>query len=407
MKKINIFLIGLLVMIGFSACQNDELVTINPKAETGEISFVLNKSQYKDLTYVLDENNNNMNMDVFTCSQPDYGFTAAVTYYVQASFNENMTDSVELGSSINGESVAINVKEMNKALLQLYKGTMPNPTVERTVYIRLKAVVSTSTSTPLDKELTVKPLFSNIESVKIHPYFMEDLVTYDKAKSLKYWYVIGLGDGAWTNSEAGVGASLVPLSVVDGSKYDSEGNGTFSYTGYIKASQGFKVIHVLGSWDTQWGNNGSEGINNPAPKSTTFEPSNFKVPEDGYYTITLNSITNTMVIEPAAITPTIYNTVGLIGEMTSWGSDVVLSKFQTDNNHVWYTEYTFAANSQCKFRANAGWDTNWGTPSAIEPDPLFSAVGLGKMGGKNMIKEAGTYKVIFNDIDGFYTFIKK
>ena len=30
-------------MVGFNACQEDELVTINPLAETGELTFKLNQ----------------------------------------------------------------------------------------------------------------------------------------------------------------------------------------------------------------------------------------------------------------------------------------------------------------------------------------------------------------------------
>lgn len=406
MKKLNIILISLFVALGFYSCQTDEIIKINPAAEDGTLPFVLNNSQYSNFTFVLDEANNSSDMDALTAQQPDYGFTAAVTYYIQASFTQDMKDSVELASSVQGEKVAINVKDMNKAMLALYKGTMPNPTVAKDVYVRLRGVVSSSTATPLISTPTVKSLYSNAVKINVKPYFMEDLVSYDKAKKLLPYYIIGyIG---WNNDADHLGSELVPLGVVEGSKYNSDGQGTYVYTGYFEASKSFKLIRDVGSWNEQWGNKGGEGITNPINKAIAGEePSNFKVPADGFYTITLNSITNVCTIEANTITPTAYSSMGLIGAMTGWGSDVVMSAYQTTNNHVWYTTYTFASESQCKIRANGGWDVNWGTPSSIEPDPAYSFVGLGKQGGKNMVQAAGTYTVIFNDITGCYYFIKK
>ncbi|MGB4341516.1 MAG: SusE domain-containing protein, partial [Dysgonamonadaceae bacterium] len=212
MKKINIILSGILFMAGFYACQEDDLVTINPLAETGELTFKLNQPKYADYIYVLEEVNNDKDMDTLTCAQPDYGFTAAVTYHVQASFHEDMTESVELATPVNGEKVPVNIKDMNRAILTLYSGQMPNPPTVVEVYVRLKAIVSTATPTPLDTIPIVKPVYSNVIKLNILPYFMEDLTSYDKAKNLVFWYIIGLGDKNWTNDPSGLGVSVVPLS---------------------------------------------------------------------------------------------------------------------------------------------------------------------------------------------------
>lgn len=169
-------------MAGFYACQEDDLVTINPLAETGELTFKLNQPKYADYIYVLEEVNNDKDMDTLTCAQPDYGFTAAVTYHVQASFHEDMTESVELATPVNGEKVPVNIKDMNRAILTLYSGQMPNPPTVVEVYVRLKAIVSTATPTPLDTIPIVKPVYSNVIKLNILPYFMEDLTSYDKAK---------------------------------------------------------------------------------------------------------------------------------------------------------------------------------------------------------------------------------
>ena len=198
--------------MGFYSCQKDEIVTINPAAEKGTLTFVLNKTQYDNFTFVLDDANDGLDMDAVTTQQPDYGFTAAVTYYIQASFNQNMKDSVELLSSVKGERVAINVKDMNKAMLQLYKGTMPKPTVARDVYVRLRAVVSDATPTPLTTVKTVKSLYSNAIKLNVKPYFMQDLVPYYQAKKLMPYYIVGYN--CCDNCIAVLGSNLTPLSVV-------------------------------------------------------------------------------------------------------------------------------------------------------------------------------------------------
>lgn len=47
---------------------------------------------------------------------------------------------------------------MNKAMIALHGGILPDPVVTKDVYVRLKAVVSEATNSPLnDSVATVKP----------------------------------------------------------------------------------------------------------------------------------------------------------------------------------------------------------------------------------------------------------
>lgn len=202
------------------------------------------------------------------------------------------------------------------------------------------------------------------------------------------YYIIGMADGTWTNSAAGLGVSIYPMSVVSGNKYNTSGDGEFTFTGYFQASKGFKLIRDIGSWTEQW------GMTNGVYTHNTGD--NITVPTDGYYTITLNSITNTMTMIPTLLTPTSYTKIGLIGAFNSWGTDVVMTPAETTNNHIWYTTQTFTSDGGCKFRANGAWTTSWGGNSF--------PVG---MSGGDIPAKAGTYKVMFNDVDGCYYFIKQ
>lgn len=398
MKKINIVLL-VTIFIGFlSSCADEEVgPVINPAAEDGSLTYVLNQTRYTDFTYVLEAANSGLNMDALTTTQPDYGFSAAVTYYVQVSFNEDMNEFVELPSSVQGENVALNVKEMNSAIFDLYQGEMPNPSIERDVFLRLKAIVSNATKTPLVTEPTVKPLYSNVIKLSVLPFYVQNLKPFNMVPVLNPYYIIGYM--GWDNSTGGLGSNLIPMGVVEGSVYNDEGNGIFAYTGYFEASKTFKLIGVVGGWNEQWGNSDSDGIDNPVHNDGG--SSNFKVPEDGYYTVTINSITHKVTIENKSITPKVFDNMGMVGAMTDWGNnpDVAMTPYQDVNNHMWYAEYTFTSDSECKFRYNSDWGDNWGAGTF--------PVGIATPGGSNIPVEAGTYMVFFNDIDGTYTFIRK
>lgn len=399
MKRINILFIVLISIIGFTSCDDTRGPSINSKALDGSLTFKLNETRYATSIYALENANADLDMDSLTCVQPDYGFTAAVTYTTQVCFDNNFAAGSfqSLPTTINGEKVRVNTKEMDKAIIALYGGSLPTPVVEKDVYIRLKAVVSDATSKPLDSIQTVKPLYSNAIKLRILPYVLP-LFPYTEVAP-RLWYVIGLG-GHWDNSVAGLGSSLVPLSLSDGKKYNLNGDGEFVYTGYIKASDGFKILRNITDWGNDvWGMTGSSFVHNGG--------GNITVAADGYYKITLNSIDNKLTIVPVTITPATYTLIGLIGAFNSWGADVALTPNTGTSNHTWYTTYTFTADSQCKLRANGAWDTNWGTAGSTDGNSLYSAMGIGVTGGKNMIETTGTYTVIFNDIDGCYFFIKK
>lgn len=208
--------------------------------------------------------------------------------------------------------------------------------------------------------------------------------------NVRPYYIIGLGDGAWNNSVAGLGVSIFPLSVIDGHVYNEQGDGMFTYTGYFEAGKGFKLIRDLGNWDEQWGEKDGAYVHNDGGSS------DIKLAESGYYTISLNSINHTLTIEKVADVTTSYNTLGMIGAFTDWSSDIAMTAY---NKHSWYKEVTFNANTEGKFRANSDWGINWGATTF--------PVGIGVGNGPNIPLAAGTYMVMFNDISGCYYFYKK
>jgi len=400
MKKIKIIILLILSSLTLFSCKDDEIVKINNDAASGKISFVLNKPAYSN--YVLENVNASSAMDSLTCVQPNYGFTAAVTYTTQVSLGSTFAEGTysELATrGTTGEIVGINTKEMNKALIAFNGGAFAEPLPDKTVYVRLKAVISSATISATNDSLQVQPLYSNAISLKIKPY-IEPLDYYYNAATLRTWYIVGLG-GNWDNSVAGLGSSLIPLGVIDGKAYDpGTGDGTFATTVYIKASDSFKLIRDVSAWSPSW------AMTSGVLKYNGND--NITVATDGWYKITLNSIDSKLAIVATTPPTSTYASIGLVGAFNNWpsvGGDVPLTPSTSAGSHVWYTTYTFTADSQCKLRANGTWDTSWGTPGSSDGNPLYSKAGLS--GSKNMLETAGTYTIIFNDIDGSYYFIKK
>ena len=124
-RNINIVFGILLSLVLFTSCEDEaKSPVINTAALDGSLTFVLNESQYSNWTYILSDANATKEMDAITCKQPDYGFTAAVTYTTQVSFTNTFATGTfqSLPTSIKGEKVNINTKEMNKAMIALSGG---------------------------------------------------------------------------------------------------------------------------------------------------------------------------------------------------------------------------------------------------------------------------------------------
>lgn len=333
------------------------------------------------------KSNINDSLGIITCTSAPVlaDSLAKASYKLVISDTPNFTTSHTLPFVFKGKSGAdfkVSYKTLNDTVF-----AMNSTNGERTVYVKVSAFITKGGLRSFMKEYVM--------SFNVSPLPMK---TYT-AVNPRLWYIIGLG-GNWNNSIAGLGSSLIPLDIVDGSNYNDDGDGKFTYSGYFKASDSFKILRNIGDWNNDlWGMSGAAYVHNGGD--------NIKVPADGYYTITLNSIANTLSIQTASITPKSYTSMGLIGAMTGWGSDVNLTANTSAGSHVWYTTYTFTSDSQCKFRAQSDWGINWGAPASSDGDPLYSKCGIGIGNGKNLIETSGTYTIIINDISGCYYFVKQ
>ena len=394
MKKLNI-LAGLFLGIGlslFTACEDDndsnpivqqpDTFELNTPALSGNV-YDLEKSSYIQLTY----------------KQPDYGYTAAVTYYAQVSMTDKWNDATEESEAtyveLNGNSstceFGVETSQIDRAIMQLGgydEETVPKEAVK--IYIRLRATLTSGYQ-----------CYSNSIALSVFPYYMP-VVNAEP----EIWYLVGdcIGDGTWGNDGPGnIGVSLIPMSIVDGYEYNATtGQGEIIFTGYFLAGKGFKLIKTPGSWDNQWGNSSAAGIDSPVKNDGG--SSNLQVATSGYYSIKLNTATDVLTIE-AVEAPDVYH-IMMQGDFNGW-TDVAMSPVNAVegmNNHVWKYELdATSGDTTAKFKVGPGeggsadgWGVNWGGTSF--------PYGIGSNGGANISIPAGRYNVIFNDINGFYYF---
>ena len=397
--------ISTLLLVGgvcfFTACEDDR--DSNPIIQQ-PTTFELYEPSYAGTTVDLQTSST---LQLTAAEQPDYGYTAVVTYQAQVSLTGDFAVSAdevdaaeEVGegsltadyASIDGTSTTvaldISAEALARQLVRLGGWTEDAVPETQTIYLRLQASVSGGYT-----------CYSNAVKVTVVPYYIELTDA-----PIEMWYLIGdcIGDGSWGSV---VGVSLVPLSVVDGYSYDKNtGKGELTFTGYFtnvkgdgSEAGGFKLVMTPGSWDNQWGQGDAFGnfVKNDGGSG------NITVPTPGYYTITLDTRSDIMTIEEADVEPAVYAAMYIAGDFNGWAEDQTMTAVNTTevmagHNHIWtYTIDATDGDTTCKF-LQPGWSPNWGAVSF--------PYGIGVNGGPNIPVTAGKWIVSFNDITGTYAF---
>ena len=177
-----------------------------------------------------------------------------------------------------------------------------------------------------------------------------------------YIYAIG-GDTGWS--------SCYPLRSAQTSGVN---NGKYKGFGYL--SQEFKFKPNEGDWTGDWecvgdGQIGQGSDNCPAPATA------------GYYMIEVDLTAMTYSL-------TLINSIGIIGPAQAGGWDSDTDMTYNATNGAWEAKNVALSAGEMKFRANDGWDINWG-----------GALDALTQGGNNIAVEAGSYDIaLFAWCDG-------
>lgn len=390
MKKLNILALAFASMLAFTACESDN--DSNPTVQQ-PTTFQLNIPALAGNVYDLEQTSSIS----LTCQQPDYGYTAAVIYYTQMSLTNEWNEAtsveaddatyVELDGSFTTCQLSMDATAVNRNIVKLagYEGNEDVPTDGVSLYVRSRAILASGYE-----------CFSNVIELKVQPYYVA-LTAADP----ELWYLIGgcIGDGSWGSE---VGVAIFPMSPVEGGIYDAvTGQGPLTYTGYFPEGAGFKLVKTPGQWADQWGSSANNSIDSPVKNDGG--SGDFKVSASGYYTITLDTKKNELKIEKAD-DKKVFEHLFIAGDFNGWGTDtqmtaVNVTEGMQGHNHIWMFDLdATSGDTTAKFLYD-GWSPNWGATGF--------PFGWGVNNGANIPITAGNYRVIFNDIDGYYHFFAK
>ena len=108
MKKLSIILAFAALAAGFTSCEEDRDPVYQAPTE-----FILNVPQMQD--QYIELNDAKSSVLEFTCSQPDYGYSAVTQYSMQMAIDEAFTTTYDL-ESVSATSAQIQVKQADVAL---------------------------------------------------------------------------------------------------------------------------------------------------------------------------------------------------------------------------------------------------------------------------------------------------
>ena len=405
----------------FTACtdDNDSNPTLIQPTE-----FTLNTPTYTNATVDL-ERSEGLNL---SWSQPKFTADNApinATYEIQVSPTNSFTVSIdEADADENGEKKAdyavingtttkctydLSASELDKDLNQLQGWEEGNVPEEQEVAIRVSAYV-------LEGTKRLNEIVSNSVSIKVKPYYIE---LKDAAPTM--WYLVGnMFGGKWGSS---IGVDALPMFLKPNFAYDKKtGAGEIEYTNYFTTGDyndknevdgaGFKIQPADFKWDLgMTGDNGQKGtiIN----RNGGGDGGHIVAPEAGYYTITMNTLSNTATMTKYEGTVENYGTIQIAGSFNGW-ADTPMLPYNTEGveNHAWYyvlnvTPETFNGDHgvcEFKFKIANSWDTSWGYGSTDGAINMFGKCGTG--GNANLGLAEGTYVISFNDITGAFSIVQ-
>ncbi len=339
MKKI----FAILLLIGITSCSTDD-VQDRPIIEAITSPELI--APEDGTIYTLNFATPTMIVDRFVWNPADFGGDIATTYTVEVDNVDNQFASPRiLGSVSGGTQLSFDVASLNSIALALGA----TPFTAYSIEARIKAEVGGG----------VEVMYSNKVTFVVTPYTTE-------APKL---YVVGNFLGAsgygndWTTGDA------VPIAAL--------GFGDTDFEGYVymnMPSPEYKFLPTNESFDGDYGDDGTfSGI------LVQEGEVNCQAPAAGYYLVKANTATGTY-------SATSYDW-GVIGNATPSGWDNDTNMTYDPATKTWKIDLTLSV-GEIKFRANDGWDWNYGDDGAD---------GMLNNGGANIaVSEAGNYTIVLD-----------
>lgn len=350
MKKITLSILSAVLVLLLISCESDiDKVVISATPDQPALSDVSVAGEFNK--------DNADGLITFSWSAADFGFAASITYALEVSPTSDFSDKVATLLTTQSYTGSVKVSDLNSILISWQEAVGESASM----YYRVSASVTSS-----------EMVYSDTKTTSFVPF--ETLVDYPMI------YVPGAYQGWSPGAE-------------NGRLYSYGFNST--YEGILRIIDGtnptsqFKVT-INPNWDgpnyggalTKTGDNYS-GVLDPAGD-------NYEV-DAGVYSFAVN--VNTLTID---LTKT--DDWGIIGDAVppyDWSVDVDMN--YNGQRKMWEITGDFNA-GQFKFRANDGWDLNYGDTGA---DGTLDG------GGDNIaLAAAGNYTIRFDPVALTYTVIK-
>ena len=291
-------------------------------------------------------------------TKADFGVATAQAHNLYVSKSEDMADMKKAKATFGDTNITLKQADLNVVALDFAEAG-----AEVDMYFAVVANLNT------DKGAAVAgtELKSNVVKATFKSYVADVLPT---EKFDKVW-VIGDYCG-WDHSKTQF-------------LFDYNSTGT-TYSGVVdfadKAANGFKLTGVAGWDDTcNWGledNTTAEAEATSLQLITGGGSQDIKCYAKRFYGFEYDK--SSMVLKKSWGA----DQIGVIGLNGDWDNDIVM-----EYNPVWtrfYVDIEATGDTEMKFRADAGWDLNWGVDCA--------------QGGDNIKVTAGKYRVYFNPATG-------
>lgn len=291
MRKIYILMAAVLAgALAFSSCVDENETTFQEPT-----TFVLNTPSMVNGVYDL------ANTDYFelTCSQPDYGYTAGVTYSVQVSLENDFSTEgkyADLSTTYTTPLLAIGGNELASTLCELYSTEEDDYPITTTVYFRAKAVLT---------ESGLGEIYSNVVSVTAK---LEYTLADAEAPAAMYFTGSFTAGNSW-----GTWVTLHPVYSWEGAYYAVV---------YMEAGSEFK-ISPTNAWDGDMGYNQitlTDDADAGLGAAGTDDGSNLVISNAGWYTLFVEGTISGASISYELIVLEAY--VGAIGaaEGSNWST---------------------------------------------------------------------------------------
>ena len=347
-QKLTWLLIGG-AMLTLAACKKEETRAL--LAPAGGVTLSATTT-----TLVLAQANQDNNAVSFSWTKADFGFDAGINYTLElckggTNFATATSTSINMNTAL---AKSFNVKDFNAKMQDIIANG-----VAAQVQARIKADVGSG----------VAPVYSNVLSMTVTAY--RDIVNYSFPQAL---FIAGNYQG-WSPSTA--------PKIVD--KFASGTTGS-NYDGYIYFNNASPEFKMVKGPDWSFGDFGNYGGSNLGPGGANLTLGQGA----GVYRITANTSNMTW-------SNTKIDTWGIIGTSTpnGWGSSTAMTYDIAGNFWVLTVNLTPGV---FKFRANNGWDVNFGDNAPADGKPEY--------GGDDIpVATAGNYTITLDiGIAGNYAY---